>query len=34
MENYNPGGLKVDYRATREFVRAEKLSYKKDVDCR
>jgi transposase len=34
MENYNPGGLKVDYRAICEFVRAEKLSYKKDVDYR
>ena len=27
-------GLKVDYRTMWEFVHAEKLSYKKDVDCR
>jgi putative transposase len=27
-------GLKVDYRTMWEFVRAEKLSYKKDADCR
>jgi putative transposase len=27
-------GLKVDYRTMWEFVHAEKLSYKKDADCR
>ena len=27
-------GLKVDYRTMWEFVQAEKLSYKKDADCR
>lgn len=27
-------GLKVDYRTMWEFIHAEKLSYKKDADCR
>jgi putative transposase len=27
-------GLKVNYRTMWEFVRAEKISYKKDADCR
>ena len=27
-------GLKVDYRTMWEFLHAEKLSYKKDADCR
>jgi putative transposase len=27
-------GLKVDYHTMWEFVHAEKLSYKKDADCR
>src|SRR5260370_24353901 len=27
-------GLKVDYRTVWEFVHAEKLSHKKDADCR